>query len=77
MIPQGRVPTGIELTNFSVFVSITATVPPRPVVTYSFDPSGETSTSIGSAGDGMSIVLVTVRVAVSTTVTLCSASAGT
>ncbi len=46
-IPHGRSPTGMVPVTMSVAASITATVPPRPVVTKTVLPSGEIARPIG------------------------------
>ena len=51
-MPQGRWPTGIRVSNVSCSPSITATLLPRPVATYTRFPSGETTTPFGFSRPG-------------------------
>jgi hypothetical protein len=74
-MPQGRCPTLTDPMILLVAGSITRTVPPRPVATYTRSPSGETRTPIGFASLGNVIVATTWLLATSMTETVPPTSA--
>src|SRR5580704_10029447 len=52
-MPQGRCPTSNDPVGALVAVSTIKTLCPRPVLTYSFDASGESSRNIGLISPGV------------------------